>query len=139
MLQYLAIFFGSMVELPLTLPQDHTLFEILQHKDIHVWQEKMDWILRHGGVAVLNIHPDYMLSDDRLALYRDLLVHIKSLQGVWHVQPREAARWWRDRQSSTLRMDAGGSRIEGPAAGRGSIVVSRMGNDGVVTHNVAVV
>ena len=44
-------FLGSMVELPLTLPQDHTLFEILQHRDIGVWKEKMEWLLLHGGVG----------------------------------------------------------------------------------------
>lgn len=132
-------FLGNMVELPLTLPQDHTLFEILQHRDIRVWREKMDWILEHGGVAVLNIHPDYMLADDRLALYRDLLLHMRSLEGVWHVQPREAAQWWRDRQASVLRNDAGTWRIDGPAAGRGRVLLARLGGDGVVTHDTAAV
>lgn len=130
-------FLGSMVELPLSLPQDHALFEILQHRDIRVWKEKLEWIARHGGVAMLNIHPDYMLTEERLGFYRDLLLHVKAVPGLWHVQPREAARWWRDRQASTLRMEGGRWRIEGPAAAQGRCVVARWENDEVVTHDAA--
>lgn len=126
-------FLGSMVELPLTLPQDHTLFEILQHRDIGVWREKMEWLLVHGGIAVLNIHPDYMLTEERLGYYRDMLQYIRTLQGVWHVQPREAARWWRDRQASTLRSDGGRFRIEGPVADRGVVLRSVLRDGAVVT------
>jgi hypothetical protein len=126
-------FIGPMVELPLTLAQDHALFEILQHRDIGVWKEKMEWLLLHGGVAMLNVHPDYMLTDDRLGLYRDMLVYIRSLQGVWHVQPREAARWWRDRQASNLQGEGGTLRIVGPAADRGVILRCSLREGAVVT------
>ncbi len=100
-------FLGSMVELPLSLPQDHTLFEILKHGDIAAWQRKAEWIGVHGGIAMLNVHPDYMMTDERLSLYRDFLQYMKAQTRMWHVQPREAARWWRDRHASTLRADGG--------------------------------
>jgi hypothetical protein len=48
------------VELPYTLPQDSTLFIILQEKTIRIWKEKLDWIVEKGGMALLNTHPDYM-------------------------------------------------------------------------------
>lgn len=47
------------VELPCTLPQDSTLFLILQERTIAIWKQKIDWIAQHGGMAMLNVHPDY--------------------------------------------------------------------------------
>jgi glycosyltransferase involved in cell wall biosynthesis len=48
------------VEMPYTLPQDSTLFIILQEKNIEIWKQKLDWIAEKGGMALLNTHPDYM-------------------------------------------------------------------------------
>ncbi len=48
------------VELPYTLPQDHTLFIILGERDIEIWKKKLDWIAEKGGMVLLGVHPDYM-------------------------------------------------------------------------------
>lgn len=48
------------VEMPYTLPQDSTLFIILKEKTIDTWEKKLDWVARHGGMALLITHPDYM-------------------------------------------------------------------------------
>ena len=48
------------VELPYTLPQDSTLFLLLQEKSPDIWLRKLDWIVAHGGMALLNVHPDYI-------------------------------------------------------------------------------
>lgn len=48
------------VELPYTLPQDFTLFILLGEKTIDIWRQKLDWLAAHGGMALLNTHPDYM-------------------------------------------------------------------------------
>jgi hypothetical protein len=48
------------VEMPYTLPQDSTLFIILKEKTINTWERKLDWVVQHGGMALLNTHPDYM-------------------------------------------------------------------------------
>jgi glycosyltransferase involved in cell wall biosynthesis len=50
----------SFVEMPYTLPQDFTLFIILQEKSYDIWKQKIRWIAKHGGLALLNTHPDYM-------------------------------------------------------------------------------
>ena len=42
----LPYFLGDLVELPITLPQDHTLFELLQERDISLWRKKAGWIAR---------------------------------------------------------------------------------------------
>jgi len=53
---------GGYVELPYTLPQDSTLFVLLQEKTPAIWQRKLDWIAQHGGMALVLTHPDYMIS-----------------------------------------------------------------------------
>ena len=122
-----------MVELPLTMPQDHTLFEILKHRDIHVWKEKAAWIAEQGGLVLINIHPDYMIADDRLALFEELLVYMKSLKGMWHTHPRDIARWWQDRNRSALDCTGGSPAVTGPAAGRALLVRHALRNGNVTT------
>jgi hypothetical protein len=119
-------FIGRMVELPMTMPQDHTLFEIHQMTDISVWKQKAAWLAEHGGLIMLNVHPDYMLSDDRLSKYRALLEFLRTLSGMWHVLPRDVARWWVDRHASQITPVPGGLAVEGPAAGRGEIMHSSL-------------
>jgi hypothetical protein len=48
------------IELPYTLPQDSTLFLILQEQTIAIWTKKLDWVAEKGGMVLLNSHPDYM-------------------------------------------------------------------------------
>lgn len=121
-------FIGKMLELPMTMPQDHTLFEIHQMTDISVWQKKAGWLAENGGLLLLNVHPDYMLTEDRLAKYRELLHYLKTLPGMWHDLPKEVARWWLERHASRIIASGGHMALEGPAAGRGAIVASRLHN-----------
>lgn len=96
---------GGYVELPYTLPQDFTLFILMKEKNIDIWKEKLDWIVEHGGMALIDVHPDYMnFGDGKLGneeypakYYRDLLEYIKlTYEGqYWHVLPRNMARFWR--------------------------------------------
>ena len=51
------------VELPYTLPQDSTLFLVLGESTIDVWTKKLDWISSRGGMALVNVHPDYVSFD----------------------------------------------------------------------------
>jgi len=48
------------VELPYTLVQDSTLFLVLRERSPNIWFQKLDWIVRHGGMALVNVHPDYL-------------------------------------------------------------------------------
>ncbi|HEV2327259.1 MAG TPA: nucleotide sugar dehydrogenase [Verrucomicrobiae bacterium] len=48
------------VELPYTLPQDSTLFLVLQEQQPDIWIKKLDWIVERGGMVLLNTHPDFM-------------------------------------------------------------------------------
>jgi peptidoglycan/xylan/chitin deacetylase (PgdA/CDA1 family) len=88
---------GQVVELPITMVQDHTLFDILGESDIGLWRRKAAWIARHGGLVTVLVHPDYMLDDERMRRYEELLSFLGSLEGGWHTLPRDVARWWRQR------------------------------------------
>jgi len=43
-----------------TLSQDFTLYVLMRERTTDVWKRKLDWIAEHGGMALLNTHPDYM-------------------------------------------------------------------------------
>ena len=94
------------VELPYTLPQDFNLFVLLKEKTIDIWKEKLDWIIKQGGMALINAHPDYMnfhrsklcIEEYPAKYYEDFLEYIKSkYQGqYWHALPKDMARFWRE-------------------------------------------
>ncbi len=93
------------VELPYTLPQDFTLFIILQERNAKTWKEKVDWIAEQGGMVLVNVHPDYIHfgkghpgpEEFPASIYEELLNHISSkYEGeYWHVLPKELAKFWR--------------------------------------------
>jgi predicted glycosyltransferase len=92
---------SSYVELPYTLPQDSTVFLLLEEKGSDLWKKKLEWIVRHGGMALINVHPDYMAFDAGesaattfpSALYREFLEYVaKEYRGqYWNALPREVA------------------------------------------------
>lgn len=96
------------VELPYTLPQDSTLFLVMREKTIDVWKRKLDWIAEKGGMALLNLHPDYVKFDgiDNAApsypasLYEEFLDYVRTKYSdrCWHALPREVAALVRERQ-----------------------------------------
>lgn len=88
------------VELPYTLPQDFTLFILLQESTIDLWKRKLDWIAARGGMALLNTHPDYMCFSGRpgfdeyaMEVYLEFLNYAKKRYkgSFWNALPREVA------------------------------------------------
>jgi hypothetical protein len=121
---------GRFVELPYTLPQDHTVFIALGERDGRIWEEKLNFVAGLSGLALFITHPDYLDSDSRVDAYRRLLEMARDMSGMWHALPNQVARWWRDRDQSTLRLDVNGdSHIEGPAAHRGRAAALRSSAD----------
>lgn len=88
-------------ELPYTLPQDSTLYLILREPTPQIWFEKLDWIASAGGMALLNVHPDYLQFPDEaprpqsypVGNYLSLLERVreKYLSEAWLALPREVA------------------------------------------------
>ena len=112
---------GRFVELPYTLPQDHTLIETLGETSPRIWLEKLDFLAGHGGMALVNTHPDY-LCRGRLALYEEFLDELARRPGHWHALPRDVAAWTRARWTGTrtgsdgLGGRDGGVPADGPQA-----------------------
>jgi len=96
---------GGYVELPYTLPQDSTMFLVLQEKSPDIWKRKLDWIVRRGGMALVNVHPDYVGFDLQktaaaeypAAWYEEFLRYVKEHYAgqYWNPLPRELASWYR--------------------------------------------
>jgi hypothetical protein len=74
------------VELADTLRQDSTLFLLLSEKTTDIWRRKLDWIAEHGGMTLIDTHPDYMALDGStqktgeypIELYKELLDYVRS-------------------------------------------------------------
>jgi peptidoglycan/xylan/chitin deacetylase (PgdA/CDA1 family) len=109
-------FLGEVVELPITLVQDHTLFEILREPSAGRWIEKSDWIVENQGLINLLVHPDYLVTDERLGVYEEFLSYLAGLRGGWSALPRDVARWWRERSLLRCVETDDGARIVGPEA-----------------------
>ena len=113
----------DVVELPITLPQDHTLFEILGGFDGRLWIEKAKLLRERGGMALVLTHPDYVGLEGLVDAYRTFLSEFADDDTAWKALPREVSAWWRQRAASSLIRDNGVWRIEGPAADIGWIAM----------------
>jgi peptidoglycan/xylan/chitin deacetylase (PgdA/CDA1 family) len=124
----LPYFLENLVELPITLVQDHTLWEILRADSIEHWTRKSDWIIEHRGLINLITHPDYLDTPARLRMYEEFLEYLAAQEGGWYALPRDVAQWWRMRSE----MRVVGDRVEGPGAERASVAWARIDGDAVV-------
>jgi hypothetical protein len=94
---------GRFVELPYTLAQDHTLMVTRAERTPRLWLEKVEFIRRHHGLALLNAHPDYLRAPRHFAIYDAFLKSMSERNDYWHALPREAARWWRARAAVNVK------------------------------------
>ncbi len=117
----LPFFNAGMVELPITLPQDHTLFALLGCRDGKLWHEKLRHIRDRGGMALVLTHPDYASNPALADAYRELISSVHRDPTLWHALPRDVAEWWRQRAASSLRGSPDGWRVTGPACNAGRV------------------
>jgi hypothetical protein len=102
------------VELPYTLPQDSTLFLLLRERNTEIWKRKLDWIASNGGLALVNIHPDYLnFTDNRFSneaypstLLSEFMTYIRENHegAYWNPLARDLAAWYRE---TLMAADAG--------------------------------
>ncbi len=126
-------FLGSLVELPITLVQDHTLWEILREPSIDIWRAKADWVISSRGLINVIVHPDYVSSARRLALYDELLGYLRArldADNGWHALPRDVAWWWKARaglsvDGSDAVVGAVGAGEAAPYRARGTVARAR--------------
>lgn len=124
-------FVGEVIELPYTLPQDHTTFTLLGERSIGLWLRQLERVEAAAGLAQCVSHPDpgYLGDPAKEALYREFLDAIAARPGLWRALPREVAAWWRRRDRGrdladasagvARRGDAGEVSLAPAAAGQG--------------------
>lgn len=105
---------GGYVTMPYTLSQDSTVFLLLENTSIDLWKKKTDWVVEHGGMVLLDAHPDYMAFDGEkqgfktypAALYEEYLRYVKSRYegSCWHALPQEVARHVRSQLPEALKV-----------------------------------
>lgn len=96
------------VEMPYTLPQDFTTFILMKNSNIDIWKKKLDWIASRRGMALLNVHPDYInfgnepnsVEEYSISLYTDFLMYVKNNYSneYWNALPRDVADIIKKRQ-----------------------------------------
>lgn len=92
---------GGYVAMPYTLSQDSTVFLLLDNQSIDIWKKKADWVAEHGGMVLLDTHPDYIAFDGEEQVFKtypveryvEFLSYIKSrYEGrYWHALPHQVA------------------------------------------------
>jgi hypothetical protein len=106
-------FIGGVVELPYTLPQDHTLFTLLGHRTPDVWVEQAMRIEQEHGLIQCLTHPDpgYLGNARNRAMYTEFLRAMADRSQVWRALPREIAAWWRLRDLGEGEVEHGVVRV----------------------------
>jgi hypothetical protein len=108
---------GDILELPLTMTQDYSLFHMLGDYSIDLWRKECDQIVRRNGLISFIVHPDYVVEPRAQKVYLNLLGYLSRLiidNKLWTALPREVNRWWRNRSQMELIRDGDRWRIEGP-------------------------
>lgn len=108
-------FHGEVVELPYTAPQDHTLFNLLGHRDATLWRSQLERIVAGNGLFQVLTHPDreYLGRPTIAHAYRELLADLAQREGLWVALPREIAAWWRRRAAGLTPREDGLARWTG--------------------------
>lgn len=109
-------FIGNIVELPVTMTQDYSLFHVLGQYSTDLWVEQSSKILEKNGLLSVIAHPDYLDNPESRRVYHDLLVYLTELRSkgqTWIALPGAISTWWRQRRGMKLVADGASWRIEG--------------------------
>ncbi len=112
---------GHLVELPITLPQDFVLFDLLGEPDESAWLDKTNYLRARGGMALLITHPDYMTDEKRFGTYARFLTAYENDATAWRALPSDVHAWWRRRSKSWPVRAAHGWHVIGPAASEAEV------------------
>jgi len=128
-------FVGDILEIPVTMTQDYTLFHILRDYSLDLWREQTDRILARHGVMNFIVHPDYVTGDQEMKVFKDLLAYLAELRakaGLWIPLPRELNEWWRQRSRMQIVKNGSGWEIVGEGKERAQIAYAGLENGKLV-------
>jgi hypothetical protein len=117
-------FAGHILELPVTMTQDYSLFNILRDYSTRLWKEQISLIRAKHGLISIIVHPDYIINEAARRVYREFLEYVSELRSrkeTWIALPREAAAWWRLRNELTLVKSGDSWNIEGKGSEKARI------------------
>jgi glycosyltransferase involved in cell wall biosynthesis len=115
---------GGILELPVTMTQDYSLFHILDDRSIDLWKQQSELIMQNHGLMNFIVHPDYITEARERKTYEALLSYLSRLRSerqVWVPLPREVDQWWRQRSQMTLVRHGDEWHIEGPGHERAQL------------------
>ena len=110
-------FVGMIVELPLTLAQDYSLFHIMDDYSTDLWKQQLTLLKERNGLMSFITHPDYLVERRARDVYEALLDHLRQMvrtEQIWVACPGEIDLWWRARRDMKLIPSGDGWEIVGP-------------------------
>lgn len=120
---------GKVLELPVTATQDYSLFNIIGSHSIDLWKDQMEAITSRNGLLSFIVHPDYVIDEQNLAVYKDLLQHIDVVRAekkLWCALPGEINDWWRERAGMSLTENNGQWTVTGEGSERAAVAWARL-------------
>lgn len=117
-------FVGKILEIPLTMCQDYSLFHIMNDYSLELWKKQLDMIRARNGLMSFITHPDYLIESRARNVYKSLLDHLQQMiarEKIWSALPGEVDRWWRARSQMKLVQKGSRWEVEGPEAERARI------------------
>jgi len=127
-------FVGNILEMPVTVIQDYSLFHVIGSYSIDLWRQQMEHITAHHGLMNIITHPDYVIGRRARKTYGELLGYISELaqrEAGWLAQPRDLNTWWRQRAQMRLEWDKDHWSIAGEGSERATIAFARVREDGI--------
>jgi len=128
-------FVGGILEIPVTTTQDYTLFHILRDYSLNLWREQTSRIIERHGVINFIIHPDYVIADQEMQVFKYLLAYIAELRAkadLWIPLPRDLNEWWRQRSRMQIVKSGSGWKIVGEGRERARLAYARLENGKLV-------
>ncbi len=126
---------GGVLELPLTMTQDYSLFHILKDYSTKLWKQQMSMVVKGNGLMSFIVHPDYVMDSRAQDVYKELLEEIgrrRSEQNFWVALPGDLNRWWRERSEMKLVSSGKSWRIGGTGSERARVAYACLDGDRLV-------
>ena len=122
-------FVHDILEIPVTVTQDYSLFNILNTYSIDLWKEQCKLILKGSGLISIIVHPDYIVAERAQNTYRRLLQYLEDFRTrnrIWTTLPHEIDCWWRMRRGMSLVQDGESWKIKGEGKERARVAYAHL-------------